>query len=447
MLLTKDVELKWCGSNKSHYINKCYIYTNIGDKFKVKVEDLTNSSTALVEVKCDNINCNNNNSKFILWKDYLKCLKDNGKYYCRKCIMKLSGTDNYRKTRLKNGKSFEQWCIDYNYKDILDRWDYELNDCKPSEITFSIGNKFYFKCPQGIHKSELNHIANFTHGSKGVMYCKQCNSFAQYSVEHLDHDFLEKYWDWDKNIEIGIDPWKISYSSNKKVYIKCQEKDYHGSYPIQCNDFTDGSRCPYCNSKSGKVHPLDSLGTLYPEVLNVWSDKNKKSPYEYTMQEVYWKCSDRKHKDYKRNICDSNNYDFRCPKCKISKGEKYIENILISNNFLCLSQKEYNNLYIIKDNYEYCIIQKKFYNLRGLGNGLLSYDFYIPNLNLLIEFHGEQHERYCKGFHKSYEDFKKQLEHDQRKCIYALNNNINLLIIWYWDFDNIEKILLNILNN
>jgi len=37
--------------------------------------------------------------------------------------------------------------------------------------------------------------------------------------------------------------------------------------------------------------------------------------------------------------------------------------------------------------------------------------------------------------------FKKQLEHDRRKREYAKKHNINLLEIWYWDFDNIEKIL------
>jgi len=54
---------------------------------------------------------------------------------------------------------------------------------------------------------------------------------------------------------------------------------------------------------------------------------------------------------------------------------------------------------------------------------------------------GEQHERFIKGWHKTKKGFEKQLEHDNRKCIYTDNNKINLLIIWYWDFDNIEEIL------
>ena len=57
-----------------------------------------------------------------------------------------------------------------------------------------------------------------------------------------------------------------------------------------------------------------------------------------------------------------------------------------------------------------------------------------------------QHEKYCRGFHKSMKDFEKQLEHDQRKCEYAQDHNINLLIIWYWDFDKVEDILERELN-
>ena len=83
----------------------------------------------------------------------------------------------------------------------------------------------------------------------------------------------------------------------------------------------------------------------------------------------------------------------------------------------------------------------KYDGLVGLGNGLLSYDFYIPKLNHLIEYQGEMHERFIRGIHKSIKDFEKQQEHDRRKKEYAQIHNINLLEIWYWDFDRIEKIL------
>ena len=39
--------------NKKHYINKGYPFTNYGDKFIAKVEDLSNGCLAMVKVKCD----------------------------------------------------------------------------------------------------------------------------------------------------------------------------------------------------------------------------------------------------------------------------------------------------------------------------------------------------------------------------------------------------------
>jgi hypothetical protein len=575
MLLTKTVMMRWNSSCKEWYKSKGYIFTKYKDEFEVNVEDLSDGSNQYVEVKCDCEDCENPYLKPMTWQSYKKYVKYNGKYYCQKCAMKLYGVENTRKTKLKYGKSFEKWCIDNNRQDVLDRWDYELNKCKPSDICWGTGNKYYFKCPNSIHKSELKSIGSFTSGQEGSIYCNQCNSFeqwclnnnrqnvlyrwdyelnkckpsevswgstkkyyfkcprgmheselkniknfvngyegsiycnqcnsfkqwciennrqdvldrwdyelnnclpseisygtgkkyyfkcskglhkselksighfingeegsikckacnsfAQWGIDNISSDFLDKYWDWEKNK--NIDPWKITYaSSNDKVWIKCQEKEYHGSYDITCNDFVNKVRCPYCNPNSGNVHKLDSLGSLYPKVLQIWSEKNKKSPYEYapkSQQKVYWKCPEGKHEDYLRNIQNSNKYNFRCPECQYSKGEERISKYLIKNSINYISQKIFDVLI-------------------GLGGGNLSYDFYLPQLNLLIEYQGEQHKKYMPGFHKSKKDFEKQQEHDRRKREYAKKYGIRLLEIWYWDFDNIEEILdkeLNQLNN
>jgi len=90
--------------------------------------------------------------------------------------------------------------------------------------------------------------------------------------------------------------------------------------------------------------------------------------------------------------------------------------------------------------------QKQFEVLLGIGRKNLSYDFYLPKYNFLIEYQGEQHEKYIPWFHKSKKDFEKQQEHDKRKREYAKNNNINLLEIWYWNFDKIEEIIDEYLN-
>jgi len=397
MLLTKEVEVILNNSIIKYYSNLGYDIPKIknkygdyttprGTKIIVKVEDLSHGSRVQVDVKCDC--CGEIINPY--YNNYLRYLRRDGKYYCKKCSKKLFSINTYRKTILRNRKSFEQWCIENNRQDILDRWDYELNDCRPSEITYGTPNKYYFKCLKGLHKSELKNIGSFTSGEDGVMDCKQCISFAQWGIDHLGEDFFEKYWDYDKNV---VNPWEISKgNSRKKVYIKCQKKDYHGSYDITPNHFTlNNPRCPYCNKNSGKVHPLDSLGKLLEDkgLLHLWSEKNKRSPYEYpptTHREVYWKCPEGNHKDYSRDIASSNRYNFRCPECNYSKGEVKISSYYTDIGFIKIEDNNYKILDdVYKEKYSYFIPQKEFDGLIGLKGGNLSYDFYLPNkYNLLI---------------------------------------------------------------
>ena len=80
--------------------------------------------------------------------------------------------------------------------------------------------------------------------------------------------------------------------------------------------------------------------------------------------------------------------------------------------------------------------------MRGIGNGSLSYDFYLPQYNMLCEFQGLQH-RQKTGYFGGEEKFARQIEHDRRKREYAEDNGYKLLEIWYQDYKNIDKILNN----
>lgn len=111
---------------------------------------------------------------------------------------------------------------------------------------------------------------------------------------------------------------------------------------------------------------------------------------------------------------------YGCPRCRSSKGEKKISNYLSDNNINYVSHKTYTNL-------------------KGVGGLPLSYDFYIPQKNLLIEYQGQFHDGTATIQTK--QGLENQIEHDKRKKEYAISNCIDLLEIWYWDYDNIEKIL------
>lgn len=114
----------------------------------------------------------------------------------------------------------------------------------------------------------------------------------------------------------------------------------------------------------------------------------------------------------------------RCPKCKSSKGEGRVSNYL---SLHC----EYATQYKIED----CRLQLP-----------LPFDFYIPD-SILIEYDGEQHFTVINNFGREspLKEFEKQVRRDSIKNQYCVNNDIPLIRIPYWEFDNIEYILDNVL--
>lgn len=110
-----------------------------------------------------------------------------------------------------------------------------------------------------------------------------------------------------------------------------------------------------------------------------------------------------------------------CPKCNQSKGEKKIERFLLNNNIPYILQKRYDDLV-------------------GINNIPFSYDFFLPDYNLLIEYQGQQHE-YAVEWFGGEKKFRRQQETDKSKRDYADIHNINLMEIWYYDFKKIDEIL------
>lgn len=83
MLVSKIVKVKWDSKTKNHYESKGYVFTKMEDEFEVKVEDLNDGSSALVEVKCDYCGVIVKNR----YKDYKKIMNKNiiGKNSCKNC--------------------------------------------------------------------------------------------------------------------------------------------------------------------------------------------------------------------------------------------------------------------------------------------------------------------------------------------------------------------------
>jgi len=277
MLISKEVEVKLGGINIKHFENKGYeLPTYIGSKkkicvkkgevIKVKVKDLNKGSHALVDVKCDCEDCENPFLKPMTYNTYNKFLKEDGKYYCKNCALKLYGTENYRKTRLKNSISFYDWCYENLSKEkadrIMERWDYEKNIkngevLNPQDIGFSSNgfNKkgYWFKCldhPE--HESELKNINNFTCGEKSLD-CIKCSTI---SVTH------PQYIVYLVNKE---DACKYTYGSSENISMICPNCGYKKETNI-VTLINQGFACPRCSS--GKSFPEKFMFNFLEQLFN-----------------------------------------------------------------------------------------------------------------------------------------------------------------------------------
>ena len=194
--------------------------------------------------------------------------------------------------------------------------------------------------------------------------------------------------------------------------------DCHNTFDRVAADIFYNGGCPICNVNNLPQRLPKPLEQFIIDLHQVNSDISYIDGYTKASERVHVKCNICGHEW--NPIGTSLTSGFGCPVCNMSHGERRIKDYLNSNsyNYMC---------------------QKTFPDLIGVGGGNLSYDFYIPDNNMLIEFQGQYHDSSAKI--QTEIEFERQQEHDRRKRQYAENHHIHLLEIWYYEYDNIEKIL------
>ena len=180
------------------------------------------------------------------------------------------------------------------------------------------------------------------------------------------------------------------------------------------NNFLRGSGCPSCKKRILSIKHTTSfkdvsvtikslVGDDYFIDEDTFSGTNSKALFTHK------KCGNRFWTKPNNFICNSS----RCPFCSLrekqSKGECYIENFLQITGMTYFYPKVFNDL---KDKLP------------------LHYDFYIPKLNLLIEYQGKQHYSPVNLFGGD-DYFATQQEHDLMKYKYAVENGYSVLYIPY----------------
>ncbi len=243
--------------------------------------------------------------------------------------------------------------------------------------------------------------------------CPYCSSKAK----KTDAQFKQEVYDLVGNEYMFLDSYQ---GTLKKIRVK--HNTCGTVYRVTPSHFLEGTRCPYCSAKaSGKARRKTSV-EFKQEVISL-VDK------EYTFLGTYVNKNTKikvKHNEcghvYEVRPTDFISHNTRCPYCNSPKGETIINRILKSLNI----------------KYE---VQKTFDDLTDKIN--LSYDFYVPDQNILIEYQGQQHYEPIDYFGGS-RRFKYQQKHDKIKADYAKTHNYKLIAVPYTEdtFLKIKKYLL-----
>ena len=213
--------------------------------------------------------------------------------------------------------------------------------------------------------------------------------------------------------------WNTYKSCMENLNVKCKvcNNIFTRSYNSLLSKKTD---CPYCCGRYKKLE----------DVLAALKEKYGDKIFDFSLITCYNNSREKKQIICKKcNSCfQSDLHDLlsakgrKCPYCfDESRGEKEIRVFLEANGYA-------KNIDFFKE--------KRFEQCKDKNT--LPFDFYLPKLNLLIEYQGEQHYSSRFGGKTDLEATKK---HDKIKKEFAIKNNIKLLEIPYWEFKNIKEIL------
>jgi hypothetical protein len=378
------VEMVWSINNKRHYIDK-YEFTKYGDCFLVKVSDLTLGTDKKIKLRCDDCGAR----KDIRFCEYTKSsfYKDGqiGLYYCPKCrnafFNKKTDAEFKLEIKLLVGDSY------------LVLTDYSLSNVK---VKFK-----HVEC-QHIFDMKPN---SFLIGQR----CPRCSG----TMKKTNDEFIKQVFDL-----VGEEYTVLGEYKNNRTKIKMIHNVCNNEIEVKPLSFLQGKvRCYICSGKMKKT--TDQFKQEVKTLTN--------NTYVVIGEYVNSKTKIRiKHIEC-NNIFEMKPNAFlsgqRCLFCKESKGEKRVRDFLQERR----------------------VDIKQQYRIEDCKNVVpLRFDFGIldasENLICLIEYDGRQHFE-AINYWGGEESFKYTQNNDNIKNTYCKENNIPLIRIPYWDYQNIEQIL------
>lgn len=206
---------------------------------------------------------------------------------------------------------------------------------------------------------------------------------------------------------------------NIKTKHKCNICDYEWeALPRHIIEKKNHSECPRCsnNLKKTIIQYKQDVKNINPniDVIGDYINNKTKTLHKCKLCNHIWETAPH-------NILKGKT---GCPFCKKSHGERAVGNYLDNHKITYISQYKFDD----------CKSKKQ-----------LPFDFYLPDYNTCIEYDGIGHfeETHWNGCSDECSNivYQNTLRNDAIKNNYCDINNIKLIRIPYWEFDNIEEIL------
>lgn len=274
----------------------------------------------------------------------------------------------------------------------------------------------------------LQVLSSFTKNKNRVeVLCEKCgtksNPLAQSLVQRTfccqecsrkrnEEYFISQLFAINPNVNV------VGIYKNSRTKIECLCLIHNKTFKMAPHNLLNGHGCPECAIEARAKVFAKSHSQFISELKEISPQISITSQYQSAHKKVDCKClecgfewSTTPHSLLRGD---------RCPNCNLpSKGELAISSYL-------------NDISV-----EY-VSQKRFDDCRNIHP--LPFDFYLPEYNACIEFQGRQHYEVVEHFGGE-EEFEIRQKRDQIKAEYCRKNQIELLYIPYWDFDNIKQII------
>jgi Hypothetical methyltransferase/Type III restriction enzyme, res subunit/Probable Zinc-ribbon domain len=225
-----------------------------------------------------------------------------------------SGTSGCPMCAGKKKKPEKQPVLLDTYPEFISQyWDHRKNielDLHPDKLSLGSNRKAWFKCPIDDNAWQSSIASTIIQQwSKGNTGCRVCNGTAErkrgewqrrepLAIEFPDE--VAKYWLYETNNELGLDPMKLTIGSGREAFFKCPTDSHEWVASITSiakSAWKKGnSGCPACRGLVATK--TTSLIALYPNYITQYWDYEKNNalgifPPKVTrgsQQEACFKC-------------------------------------------------------------------------------------------------------------------------------------------------------------